>query len=197
MNYFPWEDDEDEDLAHINKIPIEINEDLWKLDEGISCKDWFPDELTFELNPNYGMKLGDSIPNSLSIKVISEKLKMLLEENCNNFEFFPVDIINPKGKKTRKAYYVANLIGTLHCMDLNKSQYRYSNLDKGQMARISELSLDESKIPKGTQIFRLGEMTELLIVADPLAEIISDKNKCTGIFLTYLEDYGLEYRKKH
>ena len=88
MNYFPWENEIDDDLASISKIPSEINDDLWKLDEGISCTDWFPEDLVFELDPNSGIKLGDAIPNSLGICVVNDKLRSILEEFESSFEFY-------------------------------------------------------------------------------------------------------------
>ena len=196
MSYFPWENKIDEDLARINKIPDSITEDLWKLDEGISCADWMPEDVVFELAPNSGIKLGDAIPNSLGICIVNDKLKTILSKADSNFEFFPAKIKNARGKFSTKKYFIANLIGTVHCMDMQASKYRMSKLDKGQAERITELVLDEEKIPEGKQIFRLGEMSQLLIVAKPTAMEIAVHQKCTGVNMTYLEDYGVEFRKQ-
>ncbi len=194
MQFFPWESEDDEDLEVVNKTPASLLGTKWKLTEGISCKDWMTEDVVFELDPNRGIKLSDSIPNTLNIHIVSEKLKDILDASGENIEFFPVTILNPKGKKISKPYFIANVVGSVKCMDLKSSEYRESAMDKGQMTRVSRLVLDEEKIPEGKQIFRLGEMTELLIVAEPLALKIAVDNKCTGVNMTYLEDYGEEFR---
>ena len=194
MNYFPWEKDDDEDLAFIKKVPDELKGNDWKLTEGISCSDWFPDSVTFELDPNQGIKLTDAIPNCLNIHIVSEKLKGILLDNSKHFEFFPVSIKNAKGKISKKKYYVANLTIKVNCMDMNKSKYKANLLDKSQARKISHLFLDEEKIPNDELIFRLGEMTDLLIVKEGLAKIIAIEEDCSGVIMTYLEDYGEEFR---
>ncbi len=62
------------------------------------------------------------------------------------------------------------------------------------MSRITELVLDESKIPEGKMIFRLGEMTELLIATEDLAIDIKRTHGCNGIFFVAIEEYGIEFR---
>ena len=194
MDYFPWEKDLDEALASINSTPDNISDQHWKLTEGISCKDWFPEEVEYQLDPTSGVKIADSVPNSLGIIICSEKLKSILEKRCSEFEFFPIKLRNAKKKIVSKKYFVANLVGTLACMDMKKSKYKEDELDKGQIRAISELHICDDKVPEGTQIFRLAERTRLHIVLDPLADEIAVDNKCSGVSLTFLEDYGMEYR---
>ena len=124
MNYFSWKNETDEDIASINKIPSEINDNLWKLDEGISCRDWVPEDLTFELDSNSSIKLGDAIPNSLGICIVNDKLRSILEEFEGSFKIFPIKIKNAKSKISKKKYYIANLVGKVSCMDI-RSLYEF------------------------------------------------------------------------
>jgi len=192
MNYYPWE--HDEDLAVISRIPASINDHFWKLHEGISCQGWFPEEVLFEVDPNRGIKLADSIPNSLNLYIVSEKLCEILAAADTSFEFLEVGILNTKGKNVGKKYYIANLVGSLMCMDADQSDFEQSNLDKKQVSWFRRLVLDESKIPEDKQVIRLGEMTELLLVSEELAIKIVREGKCSGVSLTYIEDYGEEFR---
>ncbi len=190
MEYLAWQNDIQDEYCYINKCPSDISDDKWMLTEGASCKDWFPDDLVFDLDPDSGIKIPDSIPNSLNIHIVSEKLKSILESESQEYEFFPITIKNAKGKKVAKTYYVANLLTKISCTDLKQSKYVESCLDKGQFASISKLVLDEKKIPEGTPLFRLGEMTELVLVSKELAIKIKRENGCTGALFVFLTSYS-------
>lgn len=195
MDYFPWEHDmSDENLGWLDdEDPAVLREDSWKWHTGKSIASWFPDDVTFKLSKDHGIQLPDSIPNTSSCLVVSEKLKAILASTGSPFEFFPVKIRNHKKKVVPNKYYFANLIGLLPATDKKRSDFELSAIDDRVM-HFRRLVLDESKIPKETQIFRLAELRELYIANDDLATRIVTTEKCTGISFTYMEDYGMQWR---
>lgn len=115
-------------------------------------------------------------------------MRDILAETAESFDFFPISILNARKKLIKAEYFLANLVGTVHCADMKKSEYKMSNIDKTQVRRFTRLILDDEKIREGTKIFRFGEKTQLYLVNDPFgSQIISDA-ECTGIGFTYLED---------
>jgi hypothetical protein len=79
MEYFPWEYDSDPTFAWLKaKAPDVLAANSWKWFTSESLASWFPDEVTFELSKDHGIQLADSIPNTQSCLVVSEKLKALL-----------------------------------------------------------------------------------------------------------------------
>ena len=189
MDYYIWGYDYAADYAQIKKLPQELNDNLWKLHKGIACSDWFPEDITFELDPNSGIKLADSIPNVLHFLIVSDKLKGILNEISSQFEFFPVNILNARGKKTSKPYFLANLVETKNYLDKEKSEYKMSNLDKSQVQYFKKLILDPGKIDKDISMFRLADMTQLIIVSHELAVDIKRNNGCNGPLFVHTEDY--------
>jgi len=193
--FAPWIDDQDATYARLSDAyPPEFDDFHWMLLEGESAADDYPDEMTVELAPDSGVKLADSIPNLLSIYVVSEKLKGILEQTGEAFEFLPLRIRNHKGKVEKETFYIANLLGSLRCMDLEQSDAAQSSMEKDQMRRIRRLVLDPEKIPEAKKIFRLGEMKQLIIVRKDLAVEIYRTQGCRGMIFQDMEEFGEEFR---
>ena len=195
--YHPWEHPtSDPSLAWIDASPDSIIQDDFRLNEGVSCADWFPDDVVFDVSDDYGIKLADSIPNMILLRVVSDRLRKVLEQHAGaSIEFLPVRIRDKKRRLVKAPYYVANLLGSVACMDRSRSDFDMSHLDKGQVSRFRRLTLDPSKIDPSVKIFRLAEMMELVLVRDDLAAAI-ERAGCTGLDLLPLEDFGAEYRPR-
>lgn len=195
MNYYPWTDDEDNDLlAWIEDFTGIIKKKKYRLHDGISCKDWFPNDVEFELNINHGIKLADAIPNTALLLIISDKLRIILEEKSGaEFEFFPVKIRDKKGHLVKKDYFVANLLETTECVDMEKSDFVMDRIIKTQVNYFKTLVLDEKNVIPESKIFRLKEQTKLIIVREDLKNEILNAG-CTGIVFRDIDDYGSEFR---
>ncbi|RKH41554.1 imm11 family protein [Corallococcus sicarius] len=199
VSYYPWvDDDDDESFACLDSFrKEELGDKDYLLDEGIPCKDWFPKELIFDLDKEGGSKLTDSIPNAFSLLVISSKLKGILERQApaNPIEFLPVRLRTPRKKILEPSYFIANVQGTVACMNAKKSDFVMDSILKTQVQRFRRLVLDEKKIPKDVKIFRLAEMPSLILVREDLGQDILDED-CEGMTFQDLDDYGVEFRKR-
>jgi hypothetical protein len=195
VDYYPWCDDQDESFAWIVETPKEIDDDEWRLGEGKPAASWFPKEVTYRLEKEGGVKVGDYIKNASRLLFVSARLKEFLEKNASEsrIEFFPVKIRNHKGRLIDKPFFIANPIGAVACLDQEKSDFRWGAIAKDQVDRFRRLVLDESKIPRDLKLFRLAEQTNLVIVRRDLAQDIVD-NDFTGMFFMEMEDYGMEWR---
>ncbi|WP_147444909.1 DUF1629 domain-containing protein [Corallococcus sp. CA053C] len=199
MNYYPWvNDDEEASFAWLQSSrKEELDGRGYLLQEGIPCKEWFPKDLIFDLARDGGSKLADSIPNTFALLVVSEKLKGLLERQAptNPIEFLPVRLRTPRKKVLDNPYFIANVQGTVGCMDAKKSDFVMDTILKDQVQRFRRLVLDEGKIPQDTKIFRLGERYRLILVREDLGRALIDE-ECTGMLFQDLDDYGSEFRKR-
>ena len=195
MNYYAWTRIKtDNSLGVVRKDPDVIRKKMYRLHKGISGKNWFPDDVEFELAPNNGMKLADAIPNTALIWILSEKLRTILEEKSGaDFEFFPVKIRDRKGHLVKKDYFVANLLETNECVDMEKSDFIMNRIIKTQVNYFKTLVLDDKKVNPESKIFRLKEQTKLIIVREDLKNEILNAG-CTGIVFRNIDDYGSEFR---
>ncbi len=188
-DYWIWLYDTNEDDAIITKTPEKINGQDWKLCKGMSCSDWFPEEVIFELDPNRGKVLSDAIHNVLGLHIVSEKLKTILEESGTEYEFFPVRIKNHNGKLITEPFFVANLVGTISCIHREKTVCKQDSFNKDQLNYYKKMVLDPEKIPEGTQIFRLAETPRLILASDSFSDRIKIEEKCTGPSFCFTEEW--------
>ncbi|PTL75619.1 imm11 family protein [Vitiosangium sp. GDMCC 1.1324] len=199
VSYYPWvNDDEDESFAWLDSYRKEELEGRgYLLKEGVPCKEWFPEGLIFDLSKERGSKLADSIPNTSALLVVSAKLKGILERDTpkDSIEFLSVRLRTPRKKVLDAPYFIANVLGSVACMDAKKSDFRMDSIIKDQVERFRRLVLQEKKIPKDTKIFRLAESTRLILIREDLGQTIVDED-CTGMIFQDLDDYGSEFRKR-
>jgi hypothetical protein len=197
VRHFPWlSDDEDDSFAWLGpNDPKGLGRNDWRLTEGVHCADWFPGGLVFDLSKQDGIKLTDSVPNTSALLVVSEKLRRVLEREATGavIEYLPIRLRNQKGKVVAKPYFLANVIGSVRCVDVKKSDFEMNRISKDQVSHFRRLVLDERKIPTSAGIFRLAEKTALVLVRQDLASAII-KSGCTGMLFQELEEYGSEFR---
>jgi hypothetical protein len=196
VKFYPWvNDDEDDAFAWITKDSDFLMHcmDSYLLHEGVSVKHWFPTDTTFQLDDHHGIKLTDSIPNTLHLLIVSEKLKRVLEEKSGaEIEFLPVRIRNQRGRMVQEPYFIANIVGTLECVDRERSKFWCSEIRPDQVFHFYRLSLDSPKIPSDAKLFRLKEQTDLVIVREDLGKDIL-RAGCDGMIFQEMDEYGREW----
>lgn len=197
MKFYPWaNDDEDDSFAWITKDSDFLMHcmDSYLLHEGVSVKSWFPTDTVFQLADHHGIKLTDSISNTLHLLIVSERLKGVLEEKSGaEIEFLPVHIRNQRGRFVPEPYFIANLVGAVECVDRERSRFWCSEIRPDQVFHFHNLVLDESKIPPDVRLFRLREKSNLVIAREDLGKDIL-RAGCDGMIFQNIEDYGAEFR---
>ena len=194
--YHPWIHDwSDENLMQFDDSPDSIEGHGYKLDEGVPCSDWFPENVLFEMSEEGGKVLTDSVANHALLKIVSQRFKTFLENHAKEWiEFLPIGVLDHEKQPIKAPYYIANVLRTLPCMDETRSDFVRSAIDKSQVHHIKRLVLDTDQIPEDANIFRLGQEQDLILVRSDLAEAIEGAGM-TGIYFMPLDDYGKQYRK--
>lgn len=190
IEYLCWvHDREDDDYCEINRSANDFPSE-WKAAKGVSCLDDIPEELVYGLDINSGVKLTDSIRNPLSLYFVSDRLKVVLEKHSDNIEFHKISLLNHKGKKTKKEYYLANTLELIDCLDLEKSEYVTSNVDNESFSYLKKVVFKEGGIPEGLELFRIKQYPDAMMVTEKLAKIIRQEEECDGLFFVYSDEYN-------
>lgn len=156
--FFPWIHMPDPDYAHLHpRDPPELKGFFYPLAFGEPVGSAFPVDVVFELDPNGGAFLPDSIPNTTGVYVVSERLRGLLEKSGAHFEFHLVRIRNHKGRIEKAPYFIANLLDVVDCMDRARSDYSPSDMDPTQMRRITPACVGCRQDPRGHSDLQTGE----------------------------------------
>jgi hypothetical protein len=198
-NYYPWlHDDEDRNLAWITYAPDALRNHPkdYQLTEGGSVKNWYPADVEMYLSDERGMKLSDSIPNIMSLLIISEKLKVIMVERSEALlEFLPVRLKYQDEQEVKATYYVMNVLEVVECVSLERSMFRYSDISPDRIFRFFHLILDQSRIPSDKKIFRLKENPSLVIIREDLGKDIL-RAKAIGMMFVEMDEYGREWGKR-
>jgi hypothetical protein len=159
---------------------------------GERAVDEIPSEITFDINPEFGIELADSIPNSCNVTVVSEPLRALLASTDSDMELFPTRLRNPRGRVEPTPYFILNVLTQHRCVDMERSQYIRA-FEPGQIAKLLHPVLIESQIGTPNQIFRIGEAPMVLMVHEDLCRRIEDAGM-TGLRFVPVEDYNKVWR---
>lgn len=133
-----------------------------------------------------------SIINSF-LPLFHASLKKALEAfGVDNIQYYPVNLIDQNGlvpnEKLAGVYYLANIIGRLDCVDLQKSKVRDWPSQKGH--DLLSTVIDESKT-NGQKIFRIKDDPTLIIINEELKQhLVDELNMLVGVKVIRTEDYS-------
>jgi hypothetical protein len=199
MRYYPWDHDHDNPLhAWLTYAPNALVDEPkeYEIFDGIPAQRWFPRDVVFELADDHGIELTDAIPNSLNLYLVSERFKVFLEKWSEaSIEFLPIRIRNQKGRLETDNYYIMNLLGTVGCVDLEKSKFRRSAMEPERIFRFYLLVLNEALIPPSTKLFRLKEQPNIIIAREDLVQKILNEG-FSGVVFQEMEEHGMEWGRR-
>ena len=155
----------------------------WKITTGVSViADW-PDDARLRMNPERSDDtiLTDDLRNLESMIVASGRLaEVLRKEGFDELELLPVTIINHKKKPIKEPYFIIHPLNPIACIDKARSKLEMSPISPGHIAQAYKLALDEKKINKGRQIFRVAGLAGPVFVSRELAAKL-DKERFSGL----------------
>jgi hypothetical protein len=138
----------------------------WLIRRGEPAAATFPKGAKVKLTG--GGRLADLIDNVHQWLLVSEKVAEILREEPIKIEILPLTLLDRRGRPVPGKYSVANVLGTVDCLDLKKSEYTDDPMDEGLIMAFDRVVLDPKKIPRKPSLFRLKQMPEILIVRSDL-----------------------------
>ena len=194
--FFVWMDEpSDDSFAWVEPLRHpKLEGRSFELHEGHPLQGWFPRDLTVSLRDGRGTRLVDHLPNPSRVLCVSDKLRVLLAERSGaSIEFLPLTLQSPSGKSLPERYFLANVLGTLACMDAQRSEFRMNAITKTDIFRFYRLVLDLARVPQEVKLFRLAEKPSVVLVRDDLVKEIRAAGGL-GMRFSSLDNYGSEFR---
>ncbi|OOM15989.1 imm11 family protein [Clostridium saccharobutylicum] len=186
MNYFRLvysENDGIENFIMINDYDLK-EFDYRKLWKGQVIEEW-PENIEL-LYENDG-KLLDYTPNVLSWLIFSEDVLSIFKElSINEFQSFPVRLINKFTNEKVKLCNVINIICDYSVLNWEKSDLITWDDDPKYIKAIRNLVIDSSKLDGLPDIFRLSESKNYIIVSERFKKKI-EENRLTGFQFLEIE----------
>lgn len=166
-------------------------EDDYRLNDGTPLAEGFPTDVAFHMHPDYpnDILLTDSLLNSNLLIVGHQRLADFLKQrNIPELEFLPVGIIDHKGRKSAENYFVIHPTHPIDCLDKANSIFSNSFILPENISSIDRLALDESRIPKDRQVFRLKGFWNIALFRRDLAADL-DREGFSGLGWLEISDY--------
>jgi hypothetical protein len=121
---------------------------------------------------------------------VSPQLKEFLEvQELSHVEYYPLEIIDHKGKVASNEYFVVHLIDHADCIDADASEADWINegLPTLRILSLESLVLDPARIPEGRKLFFPKFYSRYPIVRRDLAEAV-EKEGFTNIDIVSLDE---------
>ncbi|RKH10542.1 hypothetical protein D7X74_27345 [Corallococcus sp. CA047B] len=167
-------------FCSIKRTPETILKD-WRLLEGVPFGPDFPATSRFEMDKRAGEMAPDLLPNILSLLMISPRVRTLFEaERVSDVEYLPFELANKRGSVVSRDYAVANLIGSVDCLDAARSKFDEDPLEPGGIANLYRLNLHLDRIPADKKLFRLKQMMHEFIIRSDLLQLLREQG-VTGL----------------
>jgi hypothetical protein len=122
--------------------------------------------------------------------VISQCLKEQIATlaGASQIEFLPVVILNHKGRVASSEYFVLNPIGSVDCIDIEKSGAVWNAIDQTDISHFERLVLQNESVPAEVGMFRPTHRTRTILLRRSLAEKLSS-NGFTGLHFLELAQF--------
>lgn len=148
--------------------------------------DDYPESVRFIMQPGCpGIRLATLIGNSVNYLIVHKAFVDIVKNtNCGEIEFWPMEIINHKGRCHSRDYWIINPIGTIDCMDEQASQVTHSKSTPGRLLSIEKLVLREDRLANAPDIFRVRDHLDV-IIRSTLGKLIQGH----GFTNIYLEEH--------
>ncbi len=191
-DYFVLEYPADNPKGYCTLEGLEGFEDFEAVRQGFSLANSPPGQLTMAMYAEEPRNkvLPDYVHNTKRLMVVSSRLKDFFEtQEVSHIEYYPLEIIDHKGKMASDEYFVAHLVDPVDCIDADASAAKWSNLGLAtqRIRRMKKLVLDPVRMPNGRTLFSLKFYRRYPILAKDLAEAM-EKEGFTNIDIVPLDE---------
>jgi hypothetical protein len=165
--------------------------DVYRLKDGVPLAEELTGPVGFHMHPDFpnDLLLLDNVRNINKAVVTSRRLKEAIESrNVPDLEYLPVTIVDHKGRPANKDYFVVHQLNPVDCIDRGRSVFEMSDIVPDEIDTVEKLVLDEERIPRNRQMFRLKSFGPIVFVRRDLADALSAA-QFTGLTWLDLRNY--------
>lgn len=170
-------DANDNNLCFLDNFIDGLNMQSWRVREGESLAPVYPEDARIFMNPeNPGIKLSSLIGNTKGMLIGSRDFKDTVAKHCeNSIEYLPFTLHDHRRRVFSRDYFLINPLGSLDCLDIQKSDIKWSKEEPGEILRINSFVLDREKVKEAPQLFRVDKDPSTYVVGAGLAQELRDR----------------------
>ena len=154
---------------------------------GKPITDRYPADARTHLQPGHrGTKLSSLVGNTFGWLIVSTEFKESIVQNSGPIEILPLAIYNHKKRLHSADYWVINPLGSIDCVDRDKSAIVYLDDTKADVVGVDKFVFRKDRLEKAPGIFRVLEAPTAYFINQTLARSLKDKD-CTNIFIDEID----------
>ncbi|MEA4882494.1 MAG: bacterial transcriptional activator domain-containing protein [Clostridia bacterium] len=116
---------------------------------------------------------------STAFLVSGKVVEVFKRLGVSGIDYYDAEVVRPNGEIV-KGYALLNVLTTVPCMDREKSVFTVRDWGTHQTCDVERLSVDASRVPPDTLVFRLLEDVTMVVVHDSVKRALEDAG-VTGI----------------
>lgn len=122
-----------------------------------------------------GIVMSDFVHNALGFLMVKGRVRDLLAARATaEIEFLPFALLDHKGRVADPEAWIVNVLGTSDCVDLQRTVGTAKAGRTGQFLEITELHLDEARVDRQQNIFRIAARPRVIVVRDDLRAALEE-----------------------
>ncbi|XDD44677.1 DUF1629 domain-containing protein (plasmid) [Leptospira sp. WS60.C2] len=185
--YFVFSARTDPRFCSVENLDEKI-EEYWLLSECVRMGNRFPKSVVLDLTKDAGDYITDFINNIHSVVIVSQQVKAVFEAEGigdEKVEYLPIGLRDKKKKRLKEQYFIANALVKVDCFDWKNSTYATypKKPNKIVFSSLRKLVLREDQIPNDAKFFRLGELTDKILIRSDLLNRLKAE-ELTGMSVT-------------
>ena len=148
-----------------------------KFRKGISLINNYPapEDCKIYYDPQYpeGTRLYGVLDNITDFLIINGDVRNVFEDaGVDSIEYLPIWLCDHKHEISSKDYTICNVLNKVDIVDMDKSTYRISSLDEGQINRIKKLVVNYDAIPEDAKMFRASKKLDQIFINDDVKQAL-------------------------
>jgi len=171
-----------DDSAIIGYLPDDVPPKR-KLKNNKKILDQFPEITNLEFNEDYpdNIKLYDFVDNTMSLLIVSERVKSVFDDQgIDLVEYIPVNIYDHQQNLAGENYFIINILNIQPIIDMKKSKYKMSRLQKDQIQFINDLHLNLDSVDPEAKLFKASNEKVYHYITNEVLEALKNSG-ITGI----------------
>lgn len=186
MDYFRIDTSPDEDMSFciLDDCPEGTFLIRFKMARGLPAAPEYPGTPAWRMTKTYpGIKLPSLIANTPGLLIVKRDLKDALVATKAPLEALPFKLLNHKGRIASEDYFIVNPLGTIDCLDLERSEIEYED---DQVVSVDKLVLAPKKLEGVPEIFRVKQDPYAILLSHALVTRLK-RLKPTNVYLEKME----------
>jgi len=168
----------------LDREPEDTQHFRYKMATGEFAADEYPPDAKWFMSDLWpGIRLPSIVNNTASLLVVHADAKRVIESLGVPVESYGFTLYDHKKRIASKDHFIVNPLGTFDCLNLQKSEIKYSKSHPDEIIRIKKYVLDPRKLESAPPLFRIKENPRAIVFSqEAVNRLMREANPTNAYF---------------